>query len=111
MTVTDMLTLPPVLVAGALLGGVFYGGLWWTVSRAMMFQRPALWFLGSLLLRTGVALAGIYILFDGQWERLLACMLGFAVGRMAVTCLTRPGLTVPAHGRQSGLDKEAVHAP
>lgn len=90
MTVNDALTLFLALGAGILLGGFFYGGLWWTVSRATQFQNPGLWFLGSLLLRTGVTMAGIYLVFDGRIEGLLVCLLGFIVGRVAVTRLTRP---------------------
>ena len=36
---------------GGLLGTMFFGGLWWTVRTGVSSQRPALWFLGSLVLR------------------------------------------------------------
>ena len=29
------------VVAGTLLGGVFYGGLWWTVRRGLLSRQPA----------------------------------------------------------------------
>ena len=45
----------------ALLGAIFFGGLWWTVRKGVASRRPALWFLGSLLLRTSIALAGFYV--------------------------------------------------
>ena len=45
--------------AGVLLGVLFFGGLWWTVQRGLVSRRPALWFVGSFLLRTSVVLAGI----------------------------------------------------
>ena len=32
-------------------------------------ERPALWFLGSLLLRTSITLAGFYFVGAGHWER------------------------------------------
>ena len=35
---------------GALLGSIFFGGLWWTVRQGVC-PKPVLWFLGSLLLR------------------------------------------------------------
>ena len=38
--------------AGALLGVFFFGGLWWTVQKGVASERPAFWFLGSLLVRT-----------------------------------------------------------
>ena len=85
----DALTLAFALAAGALLGVMFYGGLWWTVRRAVSSKRVAHWFLGSLLLRMGVTLAGFYFVAGGHWERLLLCLFGFVVARFAVIRLTR----------------------
>ena len=94
------------LVAGALLGGLFFGGLWWTVRRALCSKSPALWFLSSLLLRTGITLAGFYFVSGGHWPRLLVCLLGFLIARVMVTRLTRAPLE-----KQPRLAKEAGHAP
>ena len=77
-------------MAGAILGAIFFGGLWWTIRKGLASMRPANWFFVSLLLRTGIALAGFYFVADGQWKRLLACLFGFLVARLAVTWLTRP---------------------
>jgi F1F0 ATPase subunit 2 len=74
---------------GLLLGAIFFGGLWWTIRKGLSSNRSALWFLGSLLLRTSVALAGFYVVAGGHWERLLACVLGFVMSRLFVTWLTR----------------------
>ena len=41
-------------------------------AEALSSGQPALWFFGSLLLRTGVTLAGFYLVSGGHWERLLA---------------------------------------
>ncbi|MGA7949938.1 MAG: ATP synthase subunit I [Thiobacillaceae bacterium] len=90
------------LVTGVLLGAIFFGGLWWTVQKGLSSKRPALWFLGSLLLRTGIALAGFYLVAAGHWERLLVCLLGFVTARMFVVRLTR----TTAYAAQ-----EASHAP
>lgn len=73
--------------AGAMLGAAFFGGLWWTVRRGMRSNRPALWFLGSLLLRLGIILAGFYLVASGHWDRLLACLLGFVAARFLMTRL------------------------
>jgi len=86
----EPLSLAFAMSAGVLLGAMFYGGLWWTVRRGVSSKRVVLWFLGSLLLRMGVALAGFYFVAGGHWERLLLCLLGFAMARIAVTRLTRP---------------------
>lgn len=77
-------------VAGVMLGTVFFGGLWWTVRKVISSPRPALWFLGGLLLRMGVVVSGFYFVSGGHWERLLACLSGFVLARVLVTWLTRP---------------------
>ena len=51
---SDILALALAFLAGALLGVFFFGGLWWTVQKGVTSETPALWFLGSLLLRTGL---------------------------------------------------------
>ena len=106
MAMNEPLTLASSLIAGALLGAMFYGGLWWTVRRGVSSKRAAPWFLGSLLLRISVALTGFYFFAGGHWERLLLCLLGFAMARVAVTCLTRPSGENPP--RQA---LEGNHAP
>jgi F1F0 ATPase subunit 2 len=85
---------PEILVlaggAGVLLGAVFFGGLWWTVRRGVASQRAAVWFLGGLLIRTGISVAGFYFVSGGRWDRLLACLLGFTIARFLVTRLAGP---------------------
>ena len=90
MAMIEPLRLASALVMGLLLGAFFYGGLWWTVRRGVSSQRAAAWFLASLLLRMAVALAGFYLVAGGHWQRLLPCLLGFAMARIAVTRQTRP---------------------
>jgi F1F0 ATPase subunit 2 len=92
--------------AGALLGLFFFGGLWWTVRRGLSSNRPAVWFLCSLLLRTGIVLAGIYFVSGGRRNGLLACLVGFVIARFIVTRLACP----PAGDHNSPV-KEPVHAP
>jgi F1F0 ATPase subunit 2 len=102
----ETLTLVLALVAGLLLGAIFFGGLWWTVRRGVSSQRPALWFFGSLLLRMSIALTGFYFVGRGNWERLVVCLLGFVMARLAVTWLTRPSAENQARPAQ-----EVSHAP
>jgi F1F0 ATPase subunit 2 len=83
------ITLMSAGAAGAALGAVFFAGLWWTVRRAAVSARPALWFGPSMLLRTGVVVGGFYLAGGGLWPRLAACLAGFILARMAVLRLTR----------------------
>lgn len=78
------------LLAGIALGAVFFGGLWWTVHRAMTSDRVAVWLFGSLLVRTAIVLAGFYLACGEDWQRWLAAVLGFGLARVAVTRLSRP---------------------
>jgi len=103
--VIEVLNLISALVAGLLLGVFFFGGLWWTVQKGLSSRQPALWFFGSLLLRTGIAVAGFYFASGGQWDRLLMCLLGFFIMRRIVTKLTR----LPEDDSNQ-LTKEAGHA-
>ncbi|MDZ7583921.1 MAG: ATP synthase subunit I [Thiobacillus sp.] len=93
-------------VAGLIMGAIFFGGLWWTVRKGVASQRPALWFVGSFVLRTGVVVAGFYVVSGGQWQRLLACLFGFAVARFIVTWFTPPPIAAP-----NARTAEARHAP
>jgi F1F0 ATPase subunit 2 len=103
---TDLLTLLLAWVAGGLLGAVFFGGLWWTVRGATSVKRPGLWLLGSLVVRSGIALSGFYFVSGGHWQRLLLCLLGFIMARLVVTRLTRPSSDNPTRPAP-----EASHAP
>ena len=102
----ETVSLAPALAAGVLLGVMFFSGLWWTVRKSVSHERPALWFLGSLLLRTSIILAGFHWVSAGHWERLLACLLGFVIARFILTRLAGPPVqhhNFPAQG--------ACHAP
>ena len=92
-------------VAGILLGGMFFGGLWWTVRKGLSSQRAALWFLGSLLLRLSLVLVGFYFVLGDSWQRLLAGLLGFTVSRPIVTRFIREA------AQPSRLAGETGHAP
>jgi F1F0 ATPase subunit 2 len=74
--------------AGAALGGMFFAGLWWTVRLVMAANNPAPWFLASLLVRMSAVLAGFYFVGGGRWDRLAACLMGFAAARAIGTVLS-----------------------
>lgn len=92
--------------AGGGLGAVFFGGLWWTVRKGVSASRPALWFVGSLLLRMSVTLAGFYLVSARHWERLLLCLLGFVMARTVAKRLTRQ-----SEDGESRPVSKASHAP
>lgn len=101
----EPLSLVFALIAGILLGAFFFGALLWTVRQGVSSRHPALWFFGSLLLRTCIVVPGFYFILGDNWQRLLAGLLGFIVARLVVTRLIRVA-------EQTGqLAQEAGHAP
>jgi F1F0 ATPase subunit 2 len=78
-----------VLMAGFLLGALFFGGLWWTVQKGLTSQNPILWFFGSTLLRTGFAVTGFYFTSRDDWKKFVLCLVGFVIARVVVTRLTQ----------------------
>jgi F1F0 ATPase subunit 2 len=95
MTSSEILILFLSASAGLMLGGIFFGGLWWTVRNGINAKQPGLWFLGSMIVRMTIVMAGFYIVGGGQWDRLLSCLLGFIAARSMVVWLTRPPHPTP----------------
>jgi len=102
----DWLALLLALPAGGVLGVVFFGGLWWTLRRALASSRPARWLFTSLLLRMGSALIGLYAVGGGHWQRLLVCLAGFLLARIVVVRLTQARVV-----QRSAAMQEMGHAP
>ena len=101
----DLLSLVFALIAGIMLGAIFFGGLWWTVRKGVSAKHPAFWFFGSMLLRTCIVVLGFYFILGGSWQRLLAGLLGFIVARLIVMRLTREA------EQTNQLAREGRHAP
>jgi F1F0 ATPase subunit 2 len=101
----ETLTLVLAWLAGGFLGAVFFGGLWWTVRKGVTAENPGRWFLGSLLVRMSIAMAGLYFVSNGHLDRLLVCLFGFFIARLVVTRLTRVTKQPPC------LTGTASHAP
>ena len=101
MTPREIETMGVAFICGMPLGVFYFGGLWWTICRAVVSNFPALWFLGSLLLRTVVVMTAFYWVSQGDWRRVLSCLLGFLMARFAVQRVrSRPkGTTAPMQGK------------
>jgi F1F0 ATPase subunit 2 len=77
------------LLAGILLGAFFFGGLWWTIRMGPPSEWSGLVFAGSLLLRIAVSVTGFYLVSHGDWRKLVVCLVGFLLARIAVTRIIR----------------------
>jgi len=85
----EILVMMLTLLAGLVLGTIFFGGLWYTVKKAITSKIPALWFLGSFFIRVSITMIGFYYIGAGNWQRLVICLLGFVTARFMVTHLTK----------------------
>ncbi|HEU4718981.1 MAG TPA: ATP synthase subunit I [Bacteroidia bacterium] len=101
MTVLFSLTI--VFVAGIILGVIFFGGLWLTVTKGMRTALPGLVFLLSFFLRTGIVLPGFYFLAAGDWKKMLAGIAGFILARFLVMSVTRNAKLKTAQQNEGGV--------
>lgn len=85
----EPLSLVFALIAGLMFGAIFFGGLLWTVRKGVSAKHPALWFMVSMVLRTGIVVTGFYFVLGDDWRRLLAGLFGFIVARSVVIRLTQ----------------------
>jgi len=86
---SEMAQILGAVLGGAVLGMVFFAGLWWTVRRGLSSKLAGLWFSGSFLLRTAIVVAGFYFVAQGDWRRMAGCVAGFLGARVFVVRLTR----------------------
>lgn len=104
---TEIISLVLALLAGALLGVFFFGGLWWTVQQGLTSEWPAIWFLGSLIVRTAVVLGGFYFAAQGHWLRLATSLFGFVIARFAI--MSRVKQSCEVVGPRSELEVPRAH--
>jgi F1F0 ATPase subunit 2 len=74
---------------GLVIGLIFYGGLWLTVSRIRSTSHPILLFGLSFIARTAFALSGFWFASAGEFARLALCLAGFLTGRWLIFWTTR----------------------
>ena len=90
-----VLGLAPPALAGAAFGVVYFGVLWLSVRHALGSDHTVAWLAASAAVRIAILLFGFYVVMDGHWQRLAACLAGFIVARVcanAVVRLTGPPL-------------------
>ena len=105
MRMSEILYMVLALIGGLAIGTLFFGGLWFTVKKAVTSKIPALWFFASLVFRVCITLIGFYYISFGSWQRLLACVLGFILARFIVIQFTKS-----IDEEQLRLKKESNHA-
>ena len=104
MTISEISYIVLAFPGGMLLGTLFFGGLWFTVKKAVTAKIPALWIFGSFILRIGIVLVGFYFIGLGDWKKLIACLIGFIIARFVVIHYTKS-----IDEKKFQLKKEANH--
>jgi len=66
---------------GMALGAFYFMNLWKTVKKMTDGNDHNSRFVFGFFIRTGVVLAGFYIIMSGRWERICLAMFGFIVMR------------------------------
>ena len=92
---SDLVHIVLATLFGAILGVIFFGGLLWTIQRALRSQSPAHIFVVSYFVRFAVVIAGFWWMTSSHWESILACFCAFVATRFFFTRLTKRG---PDHG-------------
>ncbi len=94
---TLLLHLLPAFAGGAVLGVLFFYGLWITIKDIDQMHNPAVRMLGSMLLRLSLVLAGLYgIGYYTGFAGVLAAAAGFMLARLLVVKHIAP--TAAPHG-------------
>jgi F1F0 ATPase subunit 2 len=86
------LVLVGALAGGVALGAAFFGGLWWTVTRALTTPAPAAWFAVSALVRMAFVVSGLYCFARLGLPSLCACLCGLIIARSVVKRFARGGV-------------------
>lgn len=71
--------------AGAIIGAVYFASMRWTVDRLLHARQPMIWLLGGAAVRIALVLPLFYLVMAGEWQRMLACLLGFVAVRTLST--------------------------
>ena len=70
--------------SGAVLGVIFFGGLFWTTEHLMHCKWPQAVIVTSFIMRGLIVVIGFYWLMAGAPARALAALLGFIVARSII---------------------------
>jgi F1F0 ATPase subunit 2 len=65
---------------GAAIGALYFGRLWLTIRQLPRLNHPLshpmLWLLAGTFARLALVLAAFFLVSQGQWARLVACLAG-----------------------------------
>jgi F1F0 ATPase subunit 2 len=68
-------------IVGAAIGAIYFAGLWETVRKLSDTKTPVRRVVLSYALRMILLISGFYLVMQGEWERLVAAMIGLILVR------------------------------
>ena len=92
----DIAALVVPAAVGGLLGVAYFGALWLGLRRLPRVAQPGRWLALGAALRLAALLPALYLVMDGRWERLVACLLGFVATRLVLTVWARGRAAAPS---------------
>lgn len=87
-------------VAGSLVGGLFFGGLWWTVQQLAHTKHAGFMLIVSFVLRTAVLLGVGYAVCGDDFLLIFAYLGGFIITRSLVLRNLKKGIAPRLYGRK-----------
>ncbi len=86
-------------ITGSVLGGIslglfYFGGLWWTVARLQNVDRPVMFYMASLFVRSSITLMTLLCIFQFGVLSMLSALAGLFAVR--VVLVRRSGPMVPS---------------
>ena len=81
MTLTPIETLL-VLLAGFIIGMVFFGGLRWTIQRLPETRHPLALAMASLIIRASFVVVALLLVGQSEWQRYVVLMIGIILARI-----------------------------
>lgn len=89
MEMNEVISLLPALFVGIILGILFFGGLLLTVRLGLSSKHTTLIFLASMIIRMAMVILGFYYIGGDNWKKMLVCLGGFLIARIAITQITK----------------------
>jgi F1F0 ATPase subunit 2 len=102
-----------ILLAGVVLGLLFFGSLWLSTGKILHSRHPVAWMLGGFVVRMALAFSAFYWLTGAQWPGLLACLVGFMLARIAVIKLStrwQAAVAMPVSTTAAATEEVTGHA-
>lgn len=81
----NFVTLTLMALIGAVLGAVYLAALWINVQQITRGRRPGALLAIGAAARITFLLGAFYLITGGNWQRLVACLVGFLLMRLIVT--------------------------